>query len=91
MLCDGRPWEVDEAILRRLPVTFEVPLPDVNQRLNILEVLLSNEPLIEDYRCGLQVSLVRIHKHRPPGANKSRLEMVHRTRFSMRGNEVRSL
>ncbi|KAK3287765.1 hypothetical protein CYMTET_4719 [Cymbomonas tetramitiformis] len=41
----NRPWEVDEAILRRLPRSFEVPLPDLQQRQNILHVLLKEEHL----------------------------------------------
>ena len=34
----NRPWEVDEAILRRLPQSFEVPLPNAQQRMRILQV-----------------------------------------------------
>lgn len=36
----NRPWEVDEAILRRLPQSFEVPLPNAEQRESILRVIL---------------------------------------------------
>ena len=39
----NRPWEVDEAILRRLPRTFEVGLPDAANRANILAVILRDE------------------------------------------------
>eukprot|EP00894_Picocystis_sp_ML_P005021 jgi/Pico_ML_1/55538/g1210.t1 len=38
----NRPWEVDEAILRRLPQTFEVPLPNAVQRESILRVILED-------------------------------------------------
>eukprot|EP00238_Polyblepharides_amylifera_P013451 CAMPEP_0196587306 /NCGR_PEP_ID=MMETSP1081-20130531/57067_1 /TAXON_ID=36882 /ORGANISM="Pyramimonas amylifera, Strain CCMP720" /LENGTH=442 /DNA_ID=CAMNT_0041909455 /DNA_START=100 /DNA_END=1428 /DNA_ORIENTATION=- len=41
----NRPWEVDEAILRRLPQSFEVPLPSKQQRASILDVLLRDEEL----------------------------------------------
>ncbi|KAL2652181.1 hypothetical protein R1flu_020309 [Riccia fluitans] len=39
----NRPWELDEAILRRLPRAFEVPMPDVKQRASILRVILKGE------------------------------------------------
>jgi hypothetical protein len=45
----NRPYDVDEAILRRLPQTFEVPLPDVEQRASILEVLVRDEPLADGF------------------------------------------
>ena len=41
----NRPWEVDDAILRRLPRSFEVGLPDYAQRVDILSVILRSEPL----------------------------------------------
>ena len=41
----NRPWEVDDAILRRLPRSFEVGLPDYAQRVDILSVILRGEPL----------------------------------------------
>eukprot|EP00242_Pyramimonas_sp_CCMP2087_P018376 CAMPEP_0198202756 /NCGR_PEP_ID=MMETSP1445-20131203/5970_1 /TAXON_ID=36898 /ORGANISM="Pyramimonas sp., Strain CCMP2087" /LENGTH=347 /DNA_ID=CAMNT_0043873833 /DNA_START=122 /DNA_END=1162 /DNA_ORIENTATION=+ len=46
----NRPWEVDEAILRRLPQSFEVPLPTLQQRLRILQVLLRDEHLEDNFR-----------------------------------------
>ena len=39
----NRPWDIDEAILRRLPRAYEVPLPDASQRRRILGVLLRGE------------------------------------------------
>ena len=39
----NRPWEVDEAILRRLPRSFEVGLPDFANRCDILGVVLKGE------------------------------------------------
>ena len=43
----NRPWDIDEAILRRLPRAFEVPLPDARQRHRILSVLLRGEDVDE--------------------------------------------
>ena len=43
----NRPWDIDEAILRRLPRAFEVPLPDAAQRKRILSVLLRGEDVDE--------------------------------------------
>ena len=39
----NRPWELDEAILRRLPRAFEVGMPDKQQRASILKVILKDE------------------------------------------------
>lgn len=39
----NRPWELDEAILRRLPRAFEVGMPDKKQRSSILRVILKDE------------------------------------------------
>jgi len=36
----NRPWEVDKAILRRLPRSFLVGLPDTNQREHIIRTIL---------------------------------------------------
>ncbi|KAL3699691.1 hypothetical protein R1sor_017713 [Riccia sorocarpa] len=44
----NRPWELDEAILRRLPRAFEVPMPDVKQRASILRVILKGENVEEE-------------------------------------------
>jgi SpoVK/Ycf46/Vps4 family AAA+-type ATPase len=43
----NRPWDIDEAILRRLPRAFEVPLPDARQRRRILSVLMRGEDVDE--------------------------------------------
>lgn len=34
------PWTVDEAILRRMPLTFKIQLPDAAQRQSILQVVI---------------------------------------------------
>ena len=39
----NRPWDVDEAILRRLPRSFEVPLPGTPERAGILRSILQGE------------------------------------------------
>lgn len=39
----NRPWDLDEAVLRRLPLAYEVGLPDAVQRESILKVMLQNE------------------------------------------------
>ncbi|CAM6093349.1 unnamed protein product [Calypogeia fissa] len=44
----NRPWELDEAILRRLPRHFEVPMPDLKQRASILRVILRGEHVEDD-------------------------------------------
>lgn len=43
MAATNRPWELDEAILRRLPRAFEVGMPDRKQRGSILKVILKDE------------------------------------------------
>jgi SpoVK/Ycf46/Vps4 family AAA+-type ATPase len=44
----NRPWELDEAILRRLPRAFEVGMPDRQQRASILKVILKDEDVAEN-------------------------------------------
>eukprot|EP00245_Coleochaete_scutata_P007201 TRINITY_DN22327_c0_g1_i1.p1 TRINITY_DN22327_c0_g1~~TRINITY_DN22327_c0_g1_i1.p1 ORF type:complete len:454 (-),score=123.24 TRINITY_DN22327_c0_g1_i1:903-2264(-) len=46
VLCaTNRPWDIDEAILRRLPRSFEIPLPSKQQRASILKVILRGEDI----------------------------------------------
>ncbi|KJE89452.1 ATPase [Capsaspora owczarzaki ATCC 30864] len=45
----NRPYDVDKAILRRMPKTFAVPLPARRQRCDILKVILANERLEEGF------------------------------------------
>eukprot|EP00614_Pseudopedinella_elastica_P000430 CAMPEP_0172604930 /NCGR_PEP_ID=MMETSP1068-20121228/25185_1 /TAXON_ID=35684 /ORGANISM="Pseudopedinella elastica, Strain CCMP716" /LENGTH=339 /DNA_ID=CAMNT_0013407171 /DNA_START=110 /DNA_END=1125 /DNA_ORIENTATION=+ len=44
----NRPFDLDEAILRRLPRSFEIGLPSEDQRANILSLLLRHEQITED-------------------------------------------
>ena len=44
----NRPQDLDAAILRRMPTRYQVPLPNLNQRVKIFELILKNEPLNED-------------------------------------------
>lgn len=41
----NRPWDVDPAILRRMPRTFEIGLPDAPEREKVLRLVLRNERL----------------------------------------------
>ncbi|XP_068634316.1 uncharacterized protein [Aristolochia californica] len=44
----NRPAELDEAILRRLPQTFEIGIPDQDERVKILQVILKGEKVEEE-------------------------------------------
>jgi len=46
----NRPYDVDTAILRRLPRTFEIGLPDLNSRIQILHLFLEKHSLTEEAR-----------------------------------------
>eukprot|EP00249_Psilotum_nudum_P007697 c20757_g1_i1 orf=231-1370(-) len=39
----NRPWELDDAVLRRFSCAFEVGLPDLKQRGSILRIILKDE------------------------------------------------
>lgn len=44
----NRPQDLDRAILRRMPATFHIPMPNIAQRKQILELILENEPVSDD-------------------------------------------
>eukprot|EP00191_Tetraselmis_sp_GSL018_P005494 CAMPEP_0177602256 /NCGR_PEP_ID=MMETSP0419_2-20121207/14756_1 /TAXON_ID=582737 /ORGANISM="Tetraselmis sp., Strain GSL018" /LENGTH=480 /DNA_ID=CAMNT_0019095697 /DNA_START=251 /DNA_END=1691 /DNA_ORIENTATION=- len=47
----NRPYDLDEAVLRRLPLSFEVGMPSAAQRESILRVILSNEAAARGSAC----------------------------------------
>ncbi|CAK8675877.1 outer mitochondrial transmembrane helix translocase-like [Clavelina lepadiformis] len=44
----NRPQQIDQAILRRMPIRLNVPMPDSQQRVNILAIVLGVEQLKDD-------------------------------------------
>lgn len=44
----NRPQDLDRAILRRMPATFHVPMPNAQQRHQIFQLILQNEPVAGD-------------------------------------------
>ncbi|XP_076183671.1 outer mitochondrial transmembrane helix translocase [Ptiloglossa arizonensis] len=44
----NRPQDLDRAILRRMPATFHIGLPNELQRMQVLDLILENEPTDED-------------------------------------------
>ncbi|KAL8044242.1 hypothetical protein ABFS82_08G034400 [Erythranthe guttata] len=57
LACTNRPSDLDEAILRRLPRSFEIGMPDLKARVAILKTILKGEKvdhgIDHDYICGL--------------------------------------
>ena len=46
----NRPYDVDGAVLRRLPRAFEIGLPNYNSRIDILHLFLKRQPMTEEAR-----------------------------------------
>ncbi|CAH1977676.1 unnamed protein product [Acanthoscelides obtectus] len=44
----NRPQDLDRAILRRMPATFHIPMPNTAQRRQIIRLILENEPISDD-------------------------------------------
>lgn len=44
----NRPQDLDKAILRRMPASFHIPMPNITQRKHILALTLANEPVAND-------------------------------------------
>ncbi|XP_015604142.1 ATPase family AAA domain-containing protein 1-B [Cephus cinctus] len=44
----NRPQDLDKAILRRMPATFHIGLPNEQQREQVIHLILENEPISED-------------------------------------------
>ncbi|OWR43668.1 hypothetical protein KGM_201010 [Danaus plexippus plexippus] len=44
----NRPQDLDKAIQRRMPATFHVPMPNLQQREHILQLILKSEPTADD-------------------------------------------
>jgi len=45
LACSNRPWDIDEAFLRRMPRSFLLPLPSLNEREDILALQLRDAEL----------------------------------------------
>lgn len=44
----NRPQDLDKAILRRMPATFHISMPNVTQRAQVLKLILEKEPIAEE-------------------------------------------
>lgn len=44
----NRPQDLDRAILRRMPATFHIGLPNEEQRVRVLKLILDHEPIAEN-------------------------------------------
>lgn len=44
----NKPWDLDEALRRRLEKRIYIPLPDIDGRLNLLELFMQTVQLNDD-------------------------------------------
>jgi len=84
----NRPWDLDEAVLRRLPLAYEVGLPDEAQRESILRLMLSNEVAARGAGC-IDPAL---HANQPAGPSGLRpLQAVARATAGYSGSDLMEL
>ncbi|KAK5641944.1 hypothetical protein RI129_010491 [Pyrocoelia pectoralis] len=83
----NRPQDLDRAILRRMPATFHIPMPNAAQRLQILQLILDNEPV------SAEVNLTNLSKSTDGFSGSDLRELcrnasVYRVRDYMRSTQV---
>jgi SpoVK/Ycf46/Vps4 family AAA+-type ATPase len=52
----NRPWDVDQAILRRMPRTFELAMPTARERLAILHSILRHEKVSPELSASIDMA-----------------------------------
>lgn len=80
----NRPKDVDKAILRRMPATFHIGLPDIHQRKSIFQRILEMESIADD------IDFIRLSKL-TEGFSGSDLREVCRTGSVYRMKEMMAL
>jgi len=80
----NRPKDVDKAILRRMPATFHIGLPDIHQRKSIFQRILEMESIADD------IDFIRLSKL-TEGFSGSDLREVCRTGSVYRMKELMAL
>ncbi len=57
----NRPWDLDQAILRRLSKRLYIPLPDANSRKKLFELKLKNINLAKDIKYDILVKKTKMY------------------------------